>query len=65
MEHTRTVLAVALVAAVLIFVLQNTAVVEVDLLFWTVAMSRSLMLLLVLLIGVALGWIGHAQRRRR
>ena len=65
MEHARTVLAIVLVAAVLVFVLQNTAVVEVDLLFWTVAMSRSLMLLSVLLIGVALGWIGHAQRRRR
>ena len=65
MEHARTLLVVALVAAVLVFVLQNTAVVEVNLLFWTVAMSRSLMLLLVLLTGVALGWVGHAQRRRR
>jgi len=41
-----------LVALILIFVMQNTQVVEVRFLTWTVTMSRALMLLVTFLIGV-------------
>ena len=64
MARFKVFLAVLLTAAVLIFAVQNTTVVEVRLLFWTVATSRALMLLIVLLAGVVLGWIAHAQARR-
>jgi uncharacterized integral membrane protein len=54
-----------LVALVLIFVLQNTEVVEVKFLVWTKSMSRALTLLLTFLIGLAAGWLGTRFRRKR
>ena len=49
-------LSVLLVLAI-IFVLQNTQVVEVRFFFWTVSMSRSLVLLGTLVIGLFAGWL--------
>lgn len=49
---TRKIIFGILVALILIFVLQNTQVVEVKFLTWTVTMSRALMLLATFLIGV-------------
>jgi uncharacterized integral membrane protein len=54
-----------LVALVLIFVLQNTEVVEVKFLLWTKSMSRALTLLLTFLIGLVAGWLGTRFRRKR
>ena len=51
-----------------VFVLQNTAVVEIRFLFWTVAMSRSLLIVVMLVIGMALSWLLHgyiALRRKK
>lgn len=42
---------------VLVFILQNTKNVRVDLLFWNVSTGLWLMLLVVFLIGLALGWL--------
>jgi uncharacterized integral membrane protein len=44
----------------LIFLLQNTAVVEIRFLFWSLPMSRALFMLLFLVIGVASGWLLHS-----
>ena len=44
-------------ALVVMFILQNTAIVNLQFLFWKVSMSRSLMILLVLLAGMLIGWI--------
>lgn len=46
-----------MVALVIIFVMQNTQMVEVRFLTWTVTMSRALMLLATFLIGVASAFI--------
>ncbi len=53
----KVVLWVVLAALVLIFILQNTKNVRVDLLFWNVQTGLWLMLLVVFLIGLALGWL--------
>jgi uncharacterized integral membrane protein len=48
--------------------LQNTAVVEIRFLFWTVAMSRALLIVVMLVIGMALSWLLHgyiALRRKK
>jgi len=50
-----------------VFILQNTTVVEVRLLLWTVAMSRALLILGVLVVGMLLGgflysYITHRRR---
>lgn len=54
-----------LIALLAVFLVQNTAVVEIRLLFWVLAMSRALMIVLVLLIGIAIGWLlrGHFSNR--
>jgi len=46
----------ALIVLVLIFAVQNAAVVDVRLLFWDVAIPRWLLILLMLFIGVVIGW---------
>lgn len=45
-----------LLSVVIVFIVQNTAVVEFRLLFWTLSMSRSLMLFVLLGLGIAIGW---------
>lgn len=57
-------LALILIAA--IFIIQNTAVTELRFLFWTLAMSRSLMMFLLLGIGIMVGWFlrGHFANRK-
>jgi len=49
----------------LIIVLQNTAVVETQILFFTIALPRALLLFLTLLIGFLLGLYVSVYRRRR
>ena len=39
-----------------IFITQNVTVVEVNLLFWNVTISRALLIVINLLIGFLLGW---------
>ncbi|MCG6939296.1 MAG: LapA family protein [Gammaproteobacteria bacterium] len=51
----------ALIALATIFIVQNVEVVEVRFLFWKMGMSRALMFVLLVLIGIAVGWLlrGH------
>ena len=53
----RNVIFVCLVIFVLIFVVQNTQVVEFQFLTWSISLSRALMLFGALAIGVAAGWL--------
>jgi uncharacterized integral membrane protein len=52
---------------VVIFIMQNTAVVAIQFLFWELSMSGSLMIFFVLAIGIIIGWItaGHLQRKHK
>jgi len=56
-----------LLAIVVIFALQNTHVVDVRFLFWSVSMSQILLILGLLLVGMLLGWLAHSAwlHRRR
>ncbi len=51
----RTVITIILLIIFTIFILQNTSVVEIKFLFWELSMSRVLILLGALLIGVLVG----------
>jgi uncharacterized integral membrane protein len=42
---------------VVIFIIQNTEVVEIDFLFWIISISRALMVLFIFLIGIMIGAI--------
>jgi len=53
----KTIIFIVLLVIVGIFVVQNTVVVDVRFLAWKVSMSRALMLLGTLLIGIIAGWL--------
>ena len=53
----RNIIFVCLIIFVLIFVVQNTQVVEFQFLTWTISLSRSLMLFGALAIGIVAGWL--------
>ncbi|NIM98576.1 MAG: DUF1049 domain-containing protein [candidate division Zixibacteria bacterium] len=59
----KTIIFIVLLVIVAIFVVQNTVVVDVRFLAWKVSMSRALMLLGTLLIGIAAGWLLKRPKR--
>jgi uncharacterized integral membrane protein len=60
----RNIVFVILIALVLLFVAQNTQVVEVEFWPWKIAMSRALMLLATLAIGLVGGWLLTLPKKR-
>ena len=63
--NARLVLAMVLLGGFVLFVIQNVAVVEIQFLFWSTRISRSLLMLLVLATGILVGWFLHAYLRHR
>ena len=53
----RNIIFVCLIVFTLIFVAQNTQVVEFRFLVWTISISRALMLFGTLAIGFVAGWL--------
>jgi uncharacterized integral membrane protein len=61
----RNLIFVCLIAFVLIFVVQNTQVVEFRFLAWTVSMSRALMLFGALAIGFVAGLLLRVPKKKK
>ena len=61
----RNIIFIGLIAIVLIFVVQNTQVVEFRFLIWTISMSRALMLFGTLAIGLIAGWLLTLPRSKK
>lgn len=57
MTQTKLALLLALITLVVLFTVQNVEVVELRFLFWQVALSRALLVLLVFIAGLTVGWI--------
>jgi len=74
-EHTPTtakkpwgfgrIMSIALSAIVLLFVVQNLAVVEVNLLFWSIQMPRAFLLAVIFLVGLVVGILLDLTQKRR
>jgi uncharacterized integral membrane protein len=47
-----------------LFIIQNVTSVELTFLFWTLSMSRALLMSLILSVGIILGWLLHGNFRR-
>jgi uncharacterized integral membrane protein len=63
---TRNIIFACLIALVLIFIIQNTDVVEFRFLMWTVSISRALMLFGTLAVGLVTGWfLGRSRRKKK
>lgn len=65
MKDIKIIAAVVLAVLVVVFVLQNTEPVGVEFLLWTWTASRAFVLLVVFLVGVAVGWLSRAGTRPR
>lgn len=50
-----------LIVLVIVFILQNISIVEITFLFWSLQMSRALLIFFLLAIGIAIGWLLHAH----
>lgn len=48
-----------------LFIIQNVVVVEVRFLFWSLEMSRSLLMFFLIAIGMIIGWVLHSFFRHR
>jgi uncharacterized integral membrane protein len=59
----RLTITLVLFLLVMIFALQNTATVEIRLLLWQVALPRSLLIFMMLLIGIIIGWFSRSAYR--
>ena len=61
----KTIIFSILIALIIVFVIQNTQVVEYRFLAWKVSMSRALLLLGTFVIGVLVGWLLRRLKQRR
>ena len=53
----KLIVGLILMCLLVIFIIQNAAVVEIRLIFWTITMSRVLLMFIILAIGILVGWL--------
>jgi len=53
----KKIISLVLAGLTILFILQNITVININFLFWTFFISRSVLIFLVLLIGIAIGWL--------
>lgn len=61
----RVYIGLTLLVIIAIFIVQNASVVDIKFLFWTLSMSRSLMIFFVLSIGIVIGWLSSGLFRKK
>jgi len=61
----KLILGIVLAGMAVLFIIQNVTVVELKFLFWTLSMSRALLLFLILSTGFILGWFLHSHFNRK
>jgi H+/Cl- antiporter ClcA len=59
MINIKIILSVILGGFAVLFIIQNFAVTNVRFLYWTLSISSSLLMFLLLLTGFILGWLLH------
>ena len=65
--NTKLVISLILAGLGVLFIIQNVTVVEIRFLFWTLSMSRALLMFFLMAIGIVIGWSAHsfsASRRK-
>lgn len=66
-QNSRFITVLALLILLTVFLLQNAQTVSIHFLFWSFSLPRALMIIVVLLLGIAIGglWSGHLQYLRQ
>ena len=62
--NAKLILGIILAGMASVFIIQNVTSVDLTFLFWTLSMSRALLMLLILSLGIILGWMLHGSFRR-
>lgn len=65
MRQLRVWTGFGLLGMVILFTVQNVAVVEITFVVWTFKMPRAVLVFVILLIGVIAGWILRSIRTAR
>jgi uncharacterized integral membrane protein len=62
----KLILILILAGIVVLFIIQNITIVEIQFLFWSIHMSRSLLIFFPLAIGITIGWFlrGYLKYRK-
>ena len=60
----KLILSIVMVGMAVLFIIQNVTVVDMKFLFWTLSMSRALLMSLILSVGIILGWLLHSYFKR-
>ena len=61
----KLILSIVMAGMAVLFIIQNVTSVDLTFLFWTLSMSRALLMSLILSAGIILGWLLHGSFRRR
>ena len=61
----KLIIGATLAGLLLVFIIQNVTVMDLRFLFWTMSMSGASLMLLILSVGVILGWLLHSGFGRR
>jgi putative membrane protein len=62
--NLKLVLGIILAGMAAVFIIQNVTSVNLTFLFWTLSMSRALLMFLILSLGIILGWLLHGSFKR-
>jgi len=62
--NAKLILGIILAVMAAVFVIQNVTSVDLTFLFWTLSMSRALLMFLILSLGIILGWLLHGNFKR-
>lgn len=60
----KTIIILILIVLAFVMLIQNTQVVEVQLLFWKIAMSRIIMISFLLLMGFIVGYLVAKMQKK-
>ena len=63
----RLILTLVFIGLVIVFVIQNVAVVEITFLLWSTEMSRALLYFIIFILGLISGWFlkGHSKQKEK
>ena len=62
----KLIISLIIICIIVIFIIQNAAVVEIHIIFWTITMSRVLLMFILLAVGIIAGWLlkGYSMHRK-
>lgn len=63
--NIKLVLVLIITGLIILFIVQNASVVNIRFLFWTLSMSRALLMFFVLAAGVIVGWLLRGYFRHK